>query len=159
MKRWILAAIAVALALTGCAGGPSQEAPMTYAWQPEINPRQIILPLSEAGQVVAVDYYRADNGAYVSGEVHSVGGPDVLTLGEWVCQLSDELVHVPNAWGPVTVRGLSVRARATWVTPGRQPTLQDLIVGVKDPTKGPLSSLRERWHQVVLTTYLTRVPL
>jgi hypothetical protein len=132
---------------------------VTYAWdssQPNLT--QIYGPLSEAGQVVAVDYYRADTGAYVSGEVHSVSGPDIKDLGEWVCPLSGGLSYTPNRWGPVMVRGLSLRARTSWVTQGGASTLQDWVLAGKreQPVR---RSLQESWHQVTITTYLTRVAL
>jgi hypothetical protein len=169
--------------LYGRPGGPAvagvgQDTPMTYAWYPPENtegkdPRQLYFPLSDLGQVVAVDYYYVDAAGatrYVTGEVHSIAGPNVTELGYWACHLSGGgLVHRPNAWGPVTVRGLSVRARVSWVGPGRSTTLQDVMQAYyksyqenpnrQGPPIPPLPSLNESWHQITLTTYLTRVPL
>ena len=152
-------------------GGPvagGDDTRLTYAWRYDPEPaerHQVYFPLSEIGQVVAVDYYRADTGAYVSGEVHNVVGPDIKELGEWVGWLSSGgLTYAPNEWGPVTVRGLSVRARVSWVTQGAGSSLQDWVVAKKREVQTELPqpvprSLQESWHQMTVTTYLTRVPL
>jgi prepilin-type N-terminal cleavage/methylation domain-containing protein len=152
-------------------GGVGQDTPNTYAWRTDKNPRQLYFPLSDLGQVVAVDYYTDEGGVtrYVIGEVRSIAGPDVTDLGQWACRLSGGgLAHTPNAWGPVIVRGLSVRARVSWVGPGRAATLQDIIQAYYDTYQAPgrsgrtvlpRPSLNESWHQMTVTTYLTRVPL
>ncbi len=164
-----LAARMYARSTTGIPGGPAlaaaaEDTRVTYGYGPVHDPgepynaKQIYFPLSEAGQVVAVDYYRLDTGTYVSGEVHSISGPDIKDLGEWVCRLSDELRYTPNSWGPVMVRGLSLRARTSWVTQGGASTLQDWVLAAKREL--PVQrSLPESWHQVTVTTYLTRVAL
>jgi hypothetical protein len=161
---------------SGLPGGPAtgavgQDTPITYAWRTDKNPRQLYFPLSDLGQAVAVDYYTDEGGVarYVIGEVHSIAGPDVTDLGQWACRLSGGgLSHAPNAWGPVIVRGLSVRARVSWVGPGRAATLQDIIQAYYDTYQAPgrsgrtvlpRPSLNESWHQMTVTTYLTRVPL
>jgi prepilin-type N-terminal cleavage/methylation domain-containing protein len=132
---------------------------LTYAWSPN-NRRQLFFPLSEAGQAVAVDYYYEKWGRlfYVDGEVHTIAGPRVRDLGAWVCPLSEELSQRPNAWGPVGVRGIGVRARAVWVTQGRQATLQDVVSAVATGGRAR-PSLTESWHQEIISTYLTGTPL
>ena len=148
---------------------------ITYAWSPkQQNKRMLYFPLSETGQTVAVDYYfdeldlltNTPRQVFVSGEVHTIGPPNVTDLGEWVCMLSEPLVRVPNEWGPTAVRGLSVRARATWVTTGRSVTLQQFIKeadrrtgGVSEPLRGVTPDVQETWHQVIVSTYLTRTPI
>jgi hypothetical protein len=149
----------------GAEGGGS-DVLLTYAWRGDRQElkRQVYFPLSERGQVVAVDYYyvNPDSGeiSFIEGEVHMVGEPDVTDLGEWVCRLSTELAYEPYQWGPVGVRGIGVRARATWVSPGRATTLQDLVWALSQtPPARAVPSLRETWHQVIVDTYLTRAPL
>jgi hypothetical protein len=166
-----MAARLYARSKTGLPGGVpvagGEDTRLTYAWRYDPEPaerHQVYFPLSEIGQVVAVDYYRADTGAYVSGEVHNIVGPDIKELGEWVGWLSSGgLTYAPNEWGPVTVRGLSVRARVSWVTQGAGSSLQDWVVAKKDEQPGvprPVPrSLQESWHQITVTSYLTRVPL
>jgi len=151
-------------------GPPSGVTPpgtlLTYAWLREADKRkQLFFPLNDAGQAVAIDYYyhdaTADIDIFVSNEVHEIGGPNVLILGQWVCPLREPLRHEPNDWGPTAVRGLSVRARTTWVTPGRSTTLQELVMGMLPAPLGrpARASLQEAWHQVMVTTYLTRAPI
>jgi len=142
-------------------GGPVL---LTYAWRSDIDPRQIYFPLSEAGQAVAVDYYHLDldtwDITFIEGEVHTIGEPDVTDLGQWVCRLSTPLELEPYQWGPVGVRGIGVRARAAWVSPGRAMTIQDLVWAVsQSPPTRAVPSLGETWHQVVIDTYLTRAPI
>lgn len=142
---------------------------LTYAWRPDINRSQVYFPLSEAGQTVAIDYYwmDVDTGelAFVEGEVHSVGQADVRDLGAWACPLAEQLEHTPYEWGPVGVRGISVRARALWVGPGRSPTVQDLsqalatAIAEDNMNIRARSGLSETWHQVVIDSYLTRAPI
>jgi prepilin-type N-terminal cleavage/methylation domain-containing protein len=143
---------------------------LTYGWSggANRNPRQVYFPLSERGQAVAIDYYYDPdpmNGTeadlvYVEGEVHTIGEANVTDLGEWVCPLSQPLSHQPHSWGPMSVRGIGVRARAVWVTPGQATTVQDLVYALSQPT--PLRatpSLSETWRQQVVDTYLTRAPI
>ncbi|MCJ7749745.1 MAG: hypothetical protein MUQ65_01415, partial [Armatimonadetes bacterium] len=88
------------------------------------------------------------------------GEPDVTDLGQWVCRLSAPLAQEPYQWGPVGVRGIGVRARATWVSPGRATTLQDLVWALsQSPPARAVPSLGETWHQVIVDTYLTRAPI
>jgi hypothetical protein len=162
----------------GLPGGPpsvsSPASVQTYVWKrPEPgkdnDPKQLFFPLSDAGQSVAVDYYWHDpvsgDDIFVSNEIHAISGPRMVNMGtvaspqpEWVCMLTEGLSHEPNAWGPTGVRGISVRARTTWVTSGRSPTLQDLVQGAY-LGRAAGSSLQEAWHQVMITTYLTRAPI
>ncbi len=156
----------------GAEGGGS-EVLLTYAWQafPYGDPRrkQVYFPLSESGQTVAIDYYYdpipedyVEELVFVEGEVHTIGAPSVTDLGQWVCPLAlnNQLVNEPNDWGPVAVRGISVRARAAWVSPGRSTTLQDLTWALSQvPPARAIPSLGERWHQVIVGTYLTRAPI
>ncbi len=141
----------------------SPESRLTYTWGAvsapgaPYNPRQIYFPLSEASQVVAVDYYRKD-GTFISGEVHAISGPEVADLGVWACQLVDELRYEPNDWGPVTVRGLSMRARVSWVTTGGASTLQDWVEAARN-NRPVQRTLEEGWRHITVTSYLTRVPL
>lgn len=134
---------------------------LTYAWRTDA-PRQLFFPLSEAGQTVVVDYYYDDPAlgrkVYVSGEVHDIGAPNVTALGVWACPLRQELGHTPTDWGPTAVRGLSVRARVTWVTRGRASTVHDLVQGLVS-RQVPRPSLQESWHQSIVGTYLTRAPI
>jgi hypothetical protein len=156
----------------GAEGGGS-DVLLTYAWPglPYDDPRrkQVYFPLSESGQAVAIDYYYDPNLTdgvedlvFVEGEVHTIGAPSVTDLGLWVCPLApnDELTHAPNDWGPVGVRGISVRARTVWVGPGRAATLQDLVEALSRPVPArAVPSLGETWHQVIVDTYLTRAPI
>ncbi len=132
---------------------------VTYAWSAE-DRRQLYFPLSEAGQVVAVDYYD-DNDTYIAGEVRRIDHRPVLLGGAaWVCQLAEPLDYRPNDWGPIAVRGISARVRVAWVAPGRTPTLQDLVEALADPQRRYATpSLNERWQAETITTYLTRTPL
>jgi Tfp pilus assembly protein PilV len=137
---------------------------VTYAWRPGVDARQVYFPLSEAGQTVAIDYYylQPDTGelTFVEGEVHTVSQANVTDLGQWVCRLEERLAWQPYQWGPVGVRGISVRARAAWVGPGSTATLQDLAWALNQvPTARAPRTLREVWHQVMVTTYLTRAPI
>jgi hypothetical protein len=143
---------------------------LTYGWSgaPNRNPRQVYFPLSERGQAVAIDYYydpEPMNGTeadlvYVEGEVHSIGEPNVTDLGQWVAPLSQPLAHAPQRWGPRSVRGIGVRARSVWVTPGRAATVQDLVYALSQPTPVRATpSLSETWRQQVVDTYLTRAPI
>ena len=151
----------------GAEGGGS-DVLLTYGWPgfPYDDPRrkQVYFPLSEQGQAVAIDYYYMDPGSgdlrFIEGEVHTVGAPNVTDRGIWVCPLSSELENTPYTWGPVAVRGISVRARATWVSPGRATTLQDLVWALsQSPPARAVPSLGETWHQVIVDTYLTRAPI
>jgi hypothetical protein len=148
---------------------------LSYAWDPLVDPRQLYFPLSEAGQTVSVDYYD-QYGDFVDGETHTVGAatlmrfpgspgsPDVFA---WVCPLVVPLdpsgARRPNDFGPITVRGVSVRARAAWMSNGRRATLQDIAAVVKLAAGGrvapPRKSLEETWHQVLLDSYVTRTPI
>ncbi len=139
---------------------------LTYGWsdQSPKNPRQVYFPLSESGQAVAIDYYYLDPDTgritFLEGEVHTVGEPNVTDLGEWVSPLSQPLIRAPYQWGPVGVRGIGVRARAVWVTPGRSATVQDLVSALAEPTPGRATpSVGETWRQQVVDTYLTRAPI
>jgi prepilin-type N-terminal cleavage/methylation domain-containing protein len=143
---------------------------LTYGWSDDQkrNARQIYFPLSERGQAVAIDYYYDPeplNGTeadliLVEGEVHTIGEPNVTDLGEWVCPLSRQLSYRPHRWGPMSVRGIGVRARAVWVTPGRAMTVQDLVYALSQPTPMRATpSLSETWRQQVVDTYLTRAPI
>jgi hypothetical protein len=144
---------------------------LTYAWRPLVNPYQVYFPLSEAGQTVAIDYYYMDSGSgeltFVEGEVHTISKkPDVTDLGVWVCRLEEELEVVNNPehqlyeWGPVGVRGISVRSRAVWIGPGRTSTVQELSYALEDPeSRRAAATLGERWHQVIVDNYLTRAPI
>lgn len=136
---------------------------LSYAWRASPTPTQIYFPLSESGQSVAVDYYTT-NGTYVEGEVHTIGGPtltrDLGAQSVWVCALSEPLKQSPNEFGPVNVRGLSVRARAVWVNRGRQSSLEDVAKLVNEGKRGaPDKSLEETWRQVIVTTFITRTPI
>ena len=148
----------------GAEGGGS-DVLLTYAWRPDKNPRQIYFPLSERGQAVAIDYYylNPDTGNidFAEGEVHTIGEPKVTDLGEWVCPMETPLAQEPKSeWGPVGVRGIGVRARAAWVSPGRSTTLQDLVDALgQTPPARAVPSLNETWHQVIIDTYLTRAPI
>jgi len=137
-------------------------APLSYSWVPTKNARQIFLPLSESGQTVTVDYYRKTDGAFIEGELHTIGGPQVVDLGAWVCGLSDLLGAEPNDLGPVTVRGVSVRARAVWVGRGRRSSLEDvaknLELGARSQSP-PAQSLEEAWRQIIVTTFIPRTPI
>jgi len=137
---------------------------LTYAWRPDIDPREIYFPLTEAGQAVIIDYYYTPPGTgeltFVEGEVHTIGPPNVTDLGQWVCRLSEPLQQEPSQWGPISVRGIGVRARAIWVSPGRAFLLQDLVSALeRDPPARARPSLRETWHQVIVDSYLTRAPI
>ncbi len=172
---------------------PGNTTMLAYAWsasQPDN--KQIYFPLSEAGQTVSIDYYYEQSvpipgvfaapgtinattqQIFVAGEVHTIGRPfaNKISTGtgndtrEWVCQLSDPLAHIPNAWGPTSVRGISVRARSTWVTPGRSTTFQDIVrtgadprYGINGAVRSAPANLNEAWHQVIISTYLTRAPI
>jgi prepilin-type N-terminal cleavage/methylation domain-containing protein len=151
----------------GAEGGGS-DVLLTYGWQefPYDDPRrkQVYFPLSERGQAVAIDYYYQDPNIgglqFIEGEVHTVGAPNVTDLLQWVCPLSSPLKHTPYTWGPVGVRGIGVRARATWVSPGREATLQDLVWALShSPPTRAVPNLNETWHQVIVDTYLTRAPI
>jgi prepilin-type N-terminal cleavage/methylation domain-containing protein len=146
--------------------------PVTYAWRSDKNKWQLYFPLSEAGQTVAVDYYLQDRVTgelvFVEGEVHRIGKPNVTDLGAWVCSLEPELcpdvakrqTYDVRDWGPVAVRGIGVRARAVWVSPGRSATVQDLVYALSQPTPTRATpSLGETWRQQVVDTYLTRAPI
>jgi len=136
---------------------------LTYAWNTD-RPRQLYFPLSEAGQAVAVSYYAEDN-SYVDGEVHTIAGANVTDLGQWACPLAEQLDKRPNLWGPISVRGIGVRARALWVAPGRDYTLQELTramdqeVGSQRKPGRPTPVLNETWRQVIISTYMTRSPI
>jgi hypothetical protein len=164
---------------------------LTYAWKPDqVETKQLYFPLSESGQTVAVDYYRTETDPltneerqiFVSGEVHTIGAPRVVGPGdfsppatsmpiEWVCQLSEPLKYAlpkkppQNKWGPTAVRGLSVRARTTWVTRGRSASFQQFVRQaassgeINRPLTGVTPDLQEIWHQVIISTYLTRAPI
>ncbi|MFB3881999.1 MAG: prepilin-type N-terminal cleavage/methylation domain-containing protein [Armatimonadota bacterium] len=141
---------------------------LTYSWPYGLDtnkdPRQVYFPLSESGQAVAIDYYyrNPDTGEFVlvEGEVHTIGKPNVTDLGQWVCPLSEPLRHTPNEWGPWAVRGIGVRARAVWVSPGRTSTIQDLVYALSQPTPTrAVPSVRETWRQQVVDTYLTGAPI
>jgi hypothetical protein len=139
---------------------------LTYGWSDQSgrDPRQVYLPLSESGQAVAIDYYYLDpvtgRSAFLEGEVHTAGKPNVTDLGEWVCPLSQPLAHRPNQYGPLAVRGIGVRARAVWVSPGRAATVQDLIYALTLPSPTRATpSLSETWRQQIVDTYLTRAPI
>ncbi len=163
---------------TGLPGGPavgpeaSGSLVLTYAWRPDKNQWQLYFPLSEAGHTVAIDYYLEDHVTgkltFVEAEIHTIGKPKVTDLGEWVCPLEEELCpdrtrrrqQGVHQWGPLTVRGISVRARASWVSPGRAFLLQDLVSALdREPPDRARASLRESWHQVIVDTYLTRTPI
>jgi prepilin-type N-terminal cleavage/methylation domain-containing protein len=145
--------------------GGGSDVLLTYAWNPEVDARQVYFPLSEYGQAVAIDYYYLDpntgNLTFVEGEVHAIGEADVTDLGQWVCRLARPLEHEPYySFGPVGVRGIGVRARTTWVGPGRATTLQDLVSALtQSPPGRAVPSLGETWHQVIVDTYLTRAPI
>ena len=149
-------------------GGPpaigSAGTVLTYGWVAE-EPRQLRFPLSEAGQAVAVDYYYWDEEqarlVYQQGEVRNIGHPEVLLLGGkpyWVCKLEEPLQQQPNDWGPVVVRGLTLRARSAWVTPGREATIQDLAEAF-DEGGAARRSLEESWQHVIVTSYFSRTPI
>jgi len=155
----------------GLGGSPSVTM-LAYAWTPnQTDKRMLYFPLSESGQTVAVDYYYnvGDTNnlrqVFVSGEVHTIGAPYVNTSPkEWVCQLSEPLAHAPNTWGPTSVRGISLRARSTWVTTGRSTTFQDIVQsaverGIGSAVRTAPARLNESWHQVIISTYLTRAPI
>ena len=130
---------------------------LLYSWLPQT--RQLYFPLSEQGQAVAVDYY-TDTGRYIEGEVHTIGKPSVTELRVWVCPLSEQLQNATNQFGPVNVRGVSVRARAVWVNRGRQSSLADIAKRVNEGyTLAPEKSLEETWRQVIVTTFITRTPI
>ena len=155
------------------AGGAGNLSMLTYAWVRDKDRKQLYFPLSESGQTVAVDYYRTETDALtntqrqilVSGEVHTIGPPNVNALGEWVSTLSEPLKYAPNEWGPTAVRGLSVRARTTWVTRGRSASFQQFVRQaassgeINRPLTGVTPDLQEIWHQVIISTYLTRAPI
>jgi len=154
-------------ASTAYPGGPSASGqaggPLTYAWQwnasDQLQTRQLYFPLSEQGQTVAVDYYTRE-GAYVEGEVHTIGGLNVTDLKAWACPLSSPLNQAPNEFGPVNVRGLSVRARAVWVARGRQSSVEDVAKAVNiGYPRPPDKSLEETWRQVIVPTFITRTPI
>ncbi len=169
-----LAARQYARSFNGLPGGPPTGAnptQLTYGWRLDAwaERQQIYFPLSEAGQSVAIDYYwdnpTTGRPEFVEGEVHAIGAPAAVNFNlgteahiEWVCPLAYPLLtHAANDWGPIAVRGLSVRARSTWVTTGRSVTLQELVAGLAGaPRKAPL---QEAWHQVFVSTYLTRGPI
>lgn len=137
---------------------------VTYGWVSE-EPRQLRFPLSEAGQAVAVDYYYWDEAqarlVYQQGEVRNIADPKVMLIGSrpyWLCRLADPLQQQPNDWGPVVVRGLTLRARSAWVTPGREATIQDLAEAFDDGRAAP-RSLEESWQHVVVTSYFSRTPI
>ncbi len=146
---------------------------LTYAWGVKNssgkikNPTQLYFPLSESGQTVAVDYYRT-NGTFVEGEIHTIGGPQVVDLGVWACGLSDGLKYDPsyapdpnnlsNVLGPINVRGLSVRARAVWIGKGRRATMDDVAQAVS-ANANPSQSAEETWHEVILSTFIPRTPI
>jgi prepilin-type N-terminal cleavage/methylation domain-containing protein len=140
---------------------------LNYFWKysdtDEMASRQIYFPLSEAGQVVAVDYY-TKTGAYVQGEVHTIGGASLVqfpdSVARWVCPLAERLNFAPWQYGPAAVRGLSVRVRALWTGRGRQPSLPDIAKSVNQGGKiRPTQTLEDGWRQVILTTYITRTPI
>ena len=167
---------------------------LTYSWTPDqVDKKQLYFPLSESGQTVAVDYYYlgpkdlvtgARQQIFVSGEVHTIGPLHMLAPSDfssaatsvpdqWVCALSEPLRNAPNApndnsiddWGPTAVRGLSVRARTTWVTRGRSASFQQFVKQavssgeINRPLTGVTPDLEEIWHQVIISTYLTRAPI
>ncbi|MGD0113964.1 MAG: prepilin-type N-terminal cleavage/methylation domain-containing protein [Armatimonadota bacterium] len=168
---------------------------LTYSWTTDqVDKKELYFPLSESGQTVAVDYYYAglrdpitgvQPQIFVSGEVHTIGPLHIMTQSDfspaatsvadqWVCALSEPLggsdaTKFPNAWGPTSVRGVSVRARSTWVTTGRAATLQKMIqrayergasgTDLTHQLTGVTPDLQETWHQVIISTYLTRAPI
>jgi hypothetical protein len=143
-------------------GGEEATAGLTYAWRTDL-PRQIYFPLSESGQAVMVDYY-AEDGSLVNGEVHTISGANVTDLGQWACRLAQPLEKTPNEWGPIAVRGIGVRTRTVWVTPGQSYTLQELSRAIDQmDAQGrpgrPRPVVNELWRQVIISTYLTRVPI
>ncbi len=147
-------------------GGSAGGALLTYGWYPTKAPQQLYFPLSESGQSVAVSYYAAD-GRFIEGEVHTIGGPQVTDLQNWVCPLTDPLSYPLDARiGPVTVRGVSVRARAVWVGRGRRPSLEDVARAVDlglDPVtkrlRAPRLSQESAWYQTFVTTFIPRTPI
>ncbi len=157
--------------------GGSGGALLTYWWGTTnsagqtLDPRQLYFPLSESGQTVAVDYYRKKDGAFIQGEMHTIGGPQVVDLGVWACGLSDWLKDDPSyapdpvnnptyVLGPITVRGMSVRARAVWVGKGRRATMNDVAEKMLGAGTGPpKQSLDESWYEVILTTFIPRTPI
>jgi prepilin-type N-terminal cleavage/methylation domain-containing protein len=133
---------------------------LTYAWTLD-RPNQLYFPLSEAGQAVMVDYVAAD-GSYVGGEVHTIGSANITDLGQWTCPLADRLEKTP--YRIIGVRGIGVRARALWVTPGRDYTLQELARAIDEvDTLGrpgrPRPVVGESWRQLTISTYITRAPI
>jgi hypothetical protein len=159
---------------------PGNTTMLAYAWSTaQTEKKQIYFPLSESGQTVAIDYYYTQSvpqipgtasttqqQVFVAGEVHTIGRPfaNKISAGlgssnrEWVCQLTEPLAHIPNPWGPTSVRGISV--------PGRSTTFQDIVRTGADPKYGLTSAVRsapanlnESWHQVIISTYLTRAPI
>ena len=133
---------------------------LTYAWNLD-NPRQLYFPLSEAGQAVMLDYI-AEDGSYVTGEVHTISSANVTDLGQWACRLAEPLETTP--YQMLAVRGIGVRARALWVTSGRGYTLQELAramdqVDAQGRPDRPRPELSETWRQLVISTYLTRAPI
>jgi len=57
-----------------------------------------------------------------------------------------------------------VRARALWVTPGRDYTLQELARAMDQvDTRGrpdrPRPVIGETWRQMTVSTYITRAPI
>jgi hypothetical protein len=57
-----------------------------------------------------------------------------------------------------------VRARALWVTPGRDYTLQELARAIDEvDTLGrpgrPRPVVGESWRQLTISTYITRAPI
>ena len=152
---------------TGLDLGADGSAELTYSWAQknaaghDIS-KQLYFPLSESGQTVSVDYYKSD-GTYVEGELHTIGGPQVVDLGEWVCPLSDSLANVPgpqpNPLGPINVRGISTRARVTWVGRGSRSTEDDLARFLSGRTPSLKESLQEGWYQTIVTTFIPRTPI
>ena len=133
---------------------------LTYAWNTD-RPQQLYFPLAEAGQAVMVDYVAEDQ-SYVSGEVHTIGPANVTDLGQWACPLADRLEKRP--YRIIGVRGIGVRARALWVTPGRSYTLQELARAMDQvDTRGrpdrPRPVVGETWRQLTVSTYITRAPI
>jgi hypothetical protein len=162
---------------------PSASAPVpstegftpTYAWRTDKNRNQVYFPLSEAGQTVAIDYYlehrTTHQRVFIEGEIHTIGPARVTDLGQWVCPMKEEMFSdktlvqtYPKAqwqvsdWGPISVRGLGVRARTVWVNTGNATTIQDLVAAIVGNTQAK-PSLRESWRQEVIETYLTRAPI
>ncbi len=145
---------------TNAVGAEQGAGGLTYAWNMN-RPQQLYFPLSEAGQAVLVDYVAGDR-SYVSGEVHTIGPANVTDLGQWACPLADRLEKEP--YRIIGVRGIGVRARTMWVTPGRDYTLQELARAMDEvDSRGrpdrPRPVSGEMWRQLTVSTYITRAPI